>query len=131
MRTHDVTICQHSNNANSFQALKVSAHRRLCTLRFSPRVGVATADIAYISSQMHTSDLLNVYGPGDMTDYLIRFVANLDPNGKSGIYWPEYTTQFPSLLTFLDGPVPLKITQDTYRVDATTFLTEFSLAHPI
>ncbi|KAH7928749.1 alpha/beta-hydrolase [Leucogyrophana mollusca] len=79
----------------------------------------------------HTSDLLDVYGPGDMTDYLIRFVANLDPNGKSGIYWPEYTTQFPSLLTFLDGPVPLTIIQDTYREDAMNFLTEYSLAYPI
>ncbi|KAI0265657.1 carotenoid ester lipase precursor [Gloeopeniophorella convolvens] len=65
----------------------------------------------------HSTDLQNVYGPGDMTDYLIRFAATLNPNGNTNINWPRYTTQSPQLLTFLDGPTPEVITQDTYRAE--------------
>lgn len=66
-----------------------------------------------------------------MKDYLVRFVANLDPNGGTGINWPKYTTASPKLLTFLDGLIPLTITQDDYRKDAIAYLTNITLAHPI
>ncbi|OBZ65459.1 Lipase 4 [Grifola frondosa] len=39
----------------------------------------------------HGTDLENVYGGGDMADYLIRFVSTLNPNGATGIDWPPYT----------------------------------------
>jgi acetylcholinesterase len=65
-----------------------------------------------------------------MTDFLVRFAATLDPNGKTGIRWPQYTTSSPQLLTFLDGDTPLAITQDTYRVREMSFLTNLSLAFP-
>ncbi|KAA1472212.1 carotenoid ester lipase precursor [Dentipellis sp. KUC8613] len=80
---------------------------------------------------VHASDILNVYGGGDMADYLVRFAANLDPNGNTGINWPKYTTESPNLLTFLDGSTPLTITQDTYRSDGFNALTKLSLEHPI
>ncbi|KAI0044198.1 carotenoid ester lipase precursor [Auriscalpium vulgare] len=80
---------------------------------------------------VHGSDILNVYGPGDMTDYLVRFATNLDPNGGSNLNWPKYTTASPNLLTFLDGLVPQTITPDTYRADGFTYLTQLSLQHPI
>ncbi|KAI0265658.1 Alpha/Beta hydrolase protein [Gloeopeniophorella convolvens] len=79
----------------------------------------------------HGTDLLNIFGPGDMTDYLIRFAATLDPNGNTGTFWPRYTDQSPELLTFLDGATPLTTTEDTYRVPEMEFMTALSLADPI
>ncbi|KAL0960576.1 hypothetical protein HGRIS_005610 [Hohenbuehelia grisea] len=80
----------------------------------------------------HASDILNVYTGSDMTDYLVRFVANQDPNGKTGISWPKYTTAAPSLLTFNDDLFNrLSITQDTFRKDAIDFLTGVTLANPL
>ncbi|KAI0044924.1 carotenoid ester lipase precursor [Auriscalpium vulgare] len=85
----------------------------------------------------HGSDAYLLYGPSDMTDYLIRFVTHLDPNvGASAdplasLFWPPYTTAAPQLLTFLDGAVPLNITLDTYRAEGMAELTRVSLAHPL
>lgn len=67
-----------------------------------------------------------------MVDYLIRFVVKLDPNG--GIFdfpWPKYTTQSPVMLTFLDGLIPLALTEDTYRAKAMAALTNVTLSYPI
>ena len=87
------------------------------------------------SSQAHGTDILNVYGGGDMADYLINFVNNLDPNGKTGISWPKYTTASPQLLEFYDIIIPgingLKVTTDNYRVDAMNFITQLSLKFPL
>ncbi|KAI0265663.1 alpha beta-hydrolase [Gloeopeniophorella convolvens] len=79
----------------------------------------------------HSTDLLNVYGPGDMTDYLVRFATTLNPNGNTGIDWPPYTNESPQLLTFLDGPVPLIITNDTHRVPQMELLTKLVLENPV
>ena len=79
----------------------------------------------------HGTDILNVYGGGDMTDYLVNFVNNLDPNGKTGIAWPKYTLDSPQLLTFLDGLTPLTITNDDYRVDGFNLITKLSLEFPL
>ncbi|KAI0345568.1 carotenoid ester lipase precursor [Trametopsis cervina] len=79
----------------------------------------------------HATDLLNVYTAGDMSDYVINFVNNLDPNGPTVTHWPKYTNAKPQLLTFLDGLIPRIITQDDYRVDQMKFLTELSLQAPI
>ena len=85
-----------------------------------------------ILGSVHASDILNIYGPGDLTDYLIHFVTNLDPNGGSSPQWPQYTTSSRQLLTFLDDPVTnITITRDTYRTDGMEFLTKLSLAHPL
>ena len=72
-----------------------------------------------------------MYGQGDLCDYLINFVNRLDPNGQTGIPWPQYTTGAPKLLTFLDGVTPLAITDDDYRVDGMKLLTKLSLEFPI
>ncbi|KAH8983925.1 carotenoid ester lipase precursor [Lactarius akahatsu] len=84
-----------------------------------------------ILGSAHASDIANIYGGQDLTDYLIHFVTNLDPNGRSGPHWPQYTTSSPQLLTLLDGAVPADITLDTYRADGMNFLTELSLVHPL
>ncbi|KAI0059491.1 alpha beta-hydrolase [Artomyces pyxidatus] len=78
----------------------------------------------------HGTDVVNIFGPGDLTDYLIRFAATLDPNGNTGIFWPQFTAEDRKLLTLWDGATPLNITRDTYRVEGTEFLTQLALADP-
>ncbi|KAI0645330.1 carotenoid ester lipase precursor [Trametes meyenii] len=78
----------------------------------------------------HGSELPNVYGCGDMADYLIRFASTLNPNGDGAFHWPRYTQDNPQLLTFQDGEVPLALSLDTYRAEAIDYVTELSLAYP-
>jgi len=80
---------------------------------------------------MHTSDLINIFGGGELTDYLVNFVVDLDPNGLGQPQWPKYTTSNPQALTFLDGDVPVTITQDTFRQEEIYLAAEMSLAHPL
>jgi acetylcholinesterase len=83
---------------------------------------------------VHASDIPNVYGTGELRDYLVHFVNTLNPNGDSGVTfnWPQYTNDEPQLLTFLDDIVtPLVITEDTYRVPGMGLLTQLSLAEPL
>ena len=65
------------------------------------------------------------------TDFLLNFVNNLDPNVfnkpaaanlSTTIFWPEYTTANRTLMTFLDGAVPLALSQDNFRVAPISFL---------
>lgn len=79
----------------------------------------------------HGTDILNVYGGGDMVDYLVNFATNLNPNGVTNIEWPEYTTETPNMLQFNDGLIPLSLSLDNYRVDAINFTTALLLANPV
>ncbi|RPD65826.1 carotenoid ester lipase precursor [Lentinus tigrinus ALCF2SS1-6] len=81
----------------------------------------------------HGSDLSNVYGPGDMTDYLVHFVNHGDPNAPDGrlLGWPQYSVQSRHQMTFLDGDLPLAVTSDVYRAEALKRLTELSLRFPL
>ena len=87
--------------------------------------------------KFHASDLLQTFGAGELQDYLINFINNLDPNvgtAKSSeklIYWPRFTTYSKSLLTILDGPVPLTISKDDFRRLAIDFLIMLGLKHPM
>ncbi len=81
--------------------------------------------------QTHTTELLNVFGGGDMTDFLVRFVNTLDPNGGPQIHWPAYTPQSPQLLAFVEGSTPLTVIPDTFREEAMTFVTKLSQAQPL
>ena len=79
----------------------------------------------------HGSDIVNVYGGGDLTEYLIRFVATLDPNGNTGISWPKYTPESHDMLLFSDNAsTPLSLTQDTYREEAMDFTSQVFFDHP-
>ena len=85
-----------------------------------------------VLGSFHGSDVLNIYGGGDLTDYLIHFATNLDPNGGLSPQWPQYTTSSPQLMTLVDSQATNRtITLDTYRVEAIKFLTKLSLAHPL
>ncbi|KAI0704351.1 carotenoid ester lipase precursor [Cytidiella melzeri] len=79
----------------------------------------------------HGHDVANVYGPGELTDYLVHFVNHLNPNGNGSERWPRYTPANPALMTLLDGPTPQAITQDTFRDTAMSYLTSLSLKYPL
>jgi len=56
-----------------------------------------------------------------MTDYFIRFINTLDPNGSSSpraqAEWPRYDPERPRLLTFLpnDKKPSVVVTDDNFR----------------
>ncbi|KAI0793620.1 carotenoid ester lipase precursor [Fomes fomentarius] len=75
---------------------------------------------------VHGSDLLTAFGPGDMTDYFVRFVNNLNPNGADAIQWPLFNTSARATLQFNDGDTPLEITADIERVNATDTVFQLS-----
>ncbi|KAG8970881.1 hypothetical protein FRC03_000099 [Tulasnella sp. 419] len=84
----------------------------------------------------HGSDILNVYGFGELKDYLIRFATNLDPNvgpfSLSLISWPKWTPTEKKMLLLDDVPIfDLGLTQDTYRQEAITYITSLSLKYPL
>jgi hypothetical protein len=64
------------------------------------------------------------------TDFLLNFVNNLNPNVfnkpaaaalSTTIFWPEYTTANRTLMTFLDGAVPLALSRDKFRTAPINF----------
>ncbi|KAI0028027.1 carotenoid ester lipase precursor [Vararia minispora EC-137] len=87
----------------------------------------------------HSSDLMNVFGPGDMTDYLIHFATTLDPNSaiehephaRALLHWPRYIPSSRQLLTFLDGDVPLAVQGDSFRGGSMQKMTEFIVKNPL
>ncbi|CDO72193.1 hypothetical protein BN946_scf184970.g45 [Trametes cinnabarina] len=80
----------------------------------------------------HATDILNIFGGGELADYLINFANNLDPNGNTVPSWPKYSASSPKLLTFTDDVVhPVTLTNDDYRVDAIDYITQLSLQFPI
>ena len=66
-----------------------------------------------------------------MTDFLVRFVNTLDPNGGPQIDWPQFTVDSPKMLAFVEGSTPLQVIEDTFRKEAIAFLTNLSLAQPL
>ena len=66
-----------------------------------------------------------------MTDFLVRFVNTLDPNGGPEIHWPEYSPEAPQLLAFVEGTPNLTIIFDTFRKEAMDFVTQLGLAQPL
>ncbi|PIL29453.1 hypothetical protein GSI_08395 [Ganoderma sinense ZZ0214-1] len=81
----------------------------------------------------HGSDLLPAFMGAALADYIVQFVATLDPNGDSAngtaIYWPKYdTAQRRVLETHDDG---VAIGADTLRLEPMAALTAISLAYPI
>jgi acetylcholinesterase len=83
----------------------------------------------------HGSDIAQIYGGEELTDYLVHFVNHLDPNGPlitgETFEWPPYTISSPQLLTLLDTPSPaMELTMDTFRTDGINFITELKQAEP-
>ncbi|KIK61899.1 hypothetical protein GYMLUDRAFT_243065 [Collybiopsis luxurians FD-317 M1] len=90
-----------------------------------------------ILGSAHGTDLLNVYGSSDMTDFLIHFSTTLDPNGHAdtlfprAFFWPEYSDPDFKMVQFNDNPFErLSISQDDYRRDGIEYLIELFQDHP-
>ncbi|KAJ7112748.1 carotenoid ester lipase precursor [Mycena crocata] len=79
----------------------------------------------------HASDVLKIIISNlDLLDYVINFARNFDPNvGTEVDYWLQYSTAEPLMMTF--EPLGRSITNDTYRPEAMSFLTELSLKYPL
>ena len=84
--------------------------------------------------QPHGRDLLSLSRGEELTDYLIQFVATLDPNGHSNrtISWPRYDSSRRQMLRVLDDKdESLAIGQDDAREEAMEFMTALSLRYPL
>ncbi|OCH92465.1 alpha/beta-hydrolase [Obba rivulosa] len=77
-----------------------------------------------------STDLLNLYGPGDLTDYLINFVALGNPNNGTGVVWPQWKATSPKILTIANDSVPLTIIDDTFREEGINLLISLLLQNP-
>jgi acetylcholinesterase len=78
-----------------------------------------------IIGSFHGSDLPLFFDSGEMQDYLIHFAQEFNPNtGSSLPHWPQYEILQPQLLTLWDGPIPINITSDTFRLAAIAKLIE-------
>ncbi|KAI9063823.1 alpha/beta-hydrolase [Trametes sanguinea] len=80
----------------------------------------------------HSTDLQNIFGGGDMADFLIRFVNTLDPNGGGPeTNWPAYDLEAPQMLAFIEGAKPLEVVPDTFRKEAMEYLAFLGLVYPV
>lgn len=72
--------------------------------------------------------------PGELRDYVIRFVNNLDPNGEPrlGIPWPQWDPRHPKAIILQDSKFfPIVLGDDNYRTDQLDFIANLSLIYPI
>ncbi|KAG8875527.1 hypothetical protein FRB97_005046 [Tulasnella sp. 331] len=96
-----------------------------------PQLGKqVTSDLLY-----HTSDLAYTFGDGSLQEYLIRFVVNMDPNGRppnpSLISWPQYTEPATATLLMQDTGPLLSITNDTFRAPQIHYLRDLEIKYPV
>ena len=69
-----------------------------------------------------------------MKDYVIRFVNNLNPNGKNGggVPWPQWDPRKPEAIIFQDDIFfPIVVGDDNYRTDPISLVSNLSLLYPI
>jgi acetylcholinesterase len=95
----------------------------------NPRIVNKRLKAVPVVGSVHGCELPNVFGPGELTDYLIHFATHLDPNGGSSPRWPQYTIESPQVMT-LNPFWGTNITQDTYRSGAIDYATYISLTYP-
>ena len=85
---------------------------------------------------------MNAFGGlGDMTDYIVRFVRTLDPNGMAGaadsesVRWPAFDNVTRATLQFVDrdilGGGGLEIGRDEQRLEGIDVLERLSMRFPI
>jgi len=80
----------------------------------------------------HGTDLVDLFGLQELTDYFIYFTHNLDPNGDRQLPWPQYDAKNPVTLVFQDSLLfPVIPGTDNYRVNPLDFVANLSLRHPI
>ncbi|OCH89486.1 alpha/beta-hydrolase [Obba rivulosa] len=75
------------------------------------------------------SDLINLYGPGDLTDRLIYFTARENPNNGTGVFWPQYTIE-ERLQLNIQNDSSFTIEPDTFRSEGINLLLELNIQFP-
>ncbi|KIY67671.1 carotenoid ester lipase precursor [Cylindrobasidium torrendii FP15055 ss-10] len=78
----------------------------------------------------HGHDVANSYSGGELADYLVNFMYDLDPNGGNSTVWPKWTPEERSILSLDDGETPVSVQQDTFRQDAIQKVWEVFLEYP-
>ncbi|KAG8872196.1 hypothetical protein FRB97_007889 [Tulasnella sp. 331] len=72
----------------------------------------------------HGTDLLDTFAFGELQDYLINFVAYMDPNGPGSFKWPRYTPKDPRMLRLQDNPLArLDYISDTFHFEEHTMFS--------
>ena len=66
-----------------------------------------------------------------MTDYFVRFVNDLNPNGETEVQWPLFTSASRETLTFKDGDAPIEVTSDVERLEATDLVSALTMRFAI
>ncbi|OCH84708.1 carotenoid ester lipase precursor [Obba rivulosa] len=75
------------------------------------------------------SDLLNIWGPGDLTDRVINFVAHGNPNNSSGVFWPQWTIPAPHQLN-IQNDSSFTVEGDRFRTEGIDLLMALSIQFP-
>ena len=85
--------------------------------------------------QGHATDLIQLFGTGgDIQDFTIRFVNNLNPNGPPGTAnpnWPTFSLAHPQMMEILDGTPSLNVSTDTARLAPILDLIALSAQSPL
>ncbi|KZV67945.1 carotenoid ester lipase precursor [Peniophora sp. CONT] len=79
----------------------------------------------------HNTDLQDIFGPGELTDALVNFATNLDPNGPTLIDWPAYTIDAPTMLAVSNGNVTQELVNDTFRAEGMQVLMQVALNNSV
>ncbi|OCH92511.1 alpha/beta-hydrolase [Obba rivulosa] len=80
-------------------------------------------------SALDLSDLLNIWGSGDLTDRLINFVAHGDPNNGSGIFWPQWTIHTLHQLN-VQNDSSFTMEDDTFRSEGINLMMALNIQFP-
>ncbi|KAF9447550.1 alpha/beta-hydrolase [Macrolepiota fuliginosa MF-IS2] len=88
---------------------------------------------SYLSTRKKQTPFVGSYHGSDLAnhildDYLIYFVANLNPNTGNGPEWPQYDNNSKQIYSFINDGVG--VTTDDYRVPQISYLTNVSLEYP-
>ena len=87
--------------------------------------------------QPHGNDVRAIGTGEDFTEYFIRFVATLDPNGGSAdgsnrtVLWPRYDPVARQMLFVQDGEERLAVGRDDARQEAIEAVAALSLKYPL
>jgi len=73
--------------------------------------------------------LVHIWGPGDLTDRLIDFVATGTPNNGTGIFWPQWTVAAPHQLNVQNDSL-ITIADDTFSSTVINLLLTLNIEHP-
>ncbi|EMD33597.1 hypothetical protein CERSUDRAFT_117697 [Gelatoporia subvermispora B] len=75
------------------------------------------------------SDMLNIWGPGTLTDRLVSFVTHGNPNNGTGINWPQWTISAPHQLN-IQNDSSFTIEPDTFRAAGMNLLISLNIQFP-